>query len=160
MRVIEGGITAAHGFTAAGVNCGIKKERNDFCLIASDIPASAAAMFTTNKVAAAPVVFDKEQLQKSPYISVIAANSGVANACTGEQGMLDCRAWAAKTAETLKVKAEQVLVASTGVIGSYVGGFLFSALKIHLGFGSALVEQIVVATVGAIVVVLIARLVA
>ena len=119
-RVIEGGITAAHGFTAAGVNCGIKKERNDFCLIASDIPAAAAAMFTTNKVAAAPVVFDKEQLQKSPYISVIAANSGVANACTGEQGMLDCRAWAAKTAETLKVKAEQVLVASTGVIGSYL----------------------------------------
>ncbi|GAK52406.1 N-acetylglutamate synthase;glutamate N-acetyltransferase [Candidatus Moduliflexus flocculans] len=120
MRVIEGGVTAAAGFTAAGVNCGIKTGRNDFAMVASDIPASAAAMFTTNKVAAAPVVFDKEQLTKTSFISAIVANCGVANACTGERGLQDARDTAAKVSDTLKVKGEQVLVCSTGVIGSFL----------------------------------------
>jgi glutamate N-acetyltransferase/amino-acid N-acetyltransferase len=77
-------------------------------------------VFTTNKVAAAPVVFDKEQLNKSSYISAIVVNSGIANACTGEWGMQDCRTMAGKTAEVLSVPPEQVLVASTGVIGQYL----------------------------------------
>lgn len=120
MQSIDGGITAARGFTAAGVHCGIKMDKKDLALVASECPAAAAAMFTTNKVAAAPVVFDKEQLNKSSYVSAIVVNSGIANACTGEWGMQDCRTMAEKTAEVLSVSPEQVLVASTGVIGQYL----------------------------------------
>jgi glutamate N-acetyltransferase/amino-acid N-acetyltransferase len=77
-------------------------------------------MFTTNQLAAAPVVFDRKQLRKSPYISAIVANSGIANACTGEQGMQDCQTMAEKTAKALSIQPEEVLVASTGVIGRYL----------------------------------------
>lgn len=120
MQAIDSGITAAQGFTAAGVHCGIKMGKKDLALVVSECPAAAAAMFTTNKVAAAPVVFDKEQLEKSQYISAIVVNSGIANACTGERGMQDCLTMAEKTAEVLSVLPEQVLVASTGVIGQYL----------------------------------------
>ncbi len=120
MKVIEGGVTAAKGFQAAGVHCGLKARKKDLALVVSDVPAVTAAMFTTNKVAAAPVVFDKEQLQKSPYTSAIVVNSGIANACTGERGMQDCRTMAHNTAEVLSVPVEEVFVASTGVIGRYL----------------------------------------
>ncbi|PIE35591.1 bifunctional ornithine acetyltransferase/N-acetylglutamate synthase [candidate division KSB3 bacterium] len=120
IKVIDGGITAAKGFTAAGVHCGIKAGKKDLALVVSECPAATAAMFTTNKVAAAPVVFDKEQLQKSPLTSAIIANSGIANACTGERGMQDCQTMAQKTADVLSVPVEQILVASTGVIGHYL----------------------------------------
>ena len=120
IRVIDGGITAPAGFTAAGVHCGIKMGKKDFCLIVSDTPAAAAGMFTQNKLCAAPVLFDQAQLQRSPYISAIAANSGIANACTGARGLEDCARMAEKTAATLSIPMEQVLVASTGVIGNYL----------------------------------------
>ena len=120
MQSIDGGITAPKGFKAAGTQCGIKADKKDLALIVSETPASAAAVFTTNKVAAAPVLFDREQLQFSPLMSAIVVNSGVANACTGERGMQDCRAIAAKTAEVLSIPQEQILVSSTGVIGSYL----------------------------------------
>lgn len=120
MQAIDGGITAARGFTAAGVHCGIKMGKKDLALVVSECPAATAATFTTNKVAAAPVIFDKEQLEKSQYISAIVVNSGIANACTGERGMQDCRVMAEKTADVLSIPSEQVLVASTGVIGQYL----------------------------------------
>ncbi len=132
MQRIEGGITAPTGFRAAGIACGITPDKKDLALIVSDSPASAAAMFTTNAVAAAPVVFDREQLQRSSKISAIVVNSGVANACTGEQGMKDCRAVAAGAAELLSFPPEQVLVCSTGVIGSRL-----PTGKILNGLGSA-----------------------
>lgn len=120
MRDIEGGITAALGYTAAGIHCGIKLGKKDLCLVVSECPAAAAAMFTTNQLAAAPVIFDKAQLKKSAYISAIVANSGIANACTGERGLQDCQTMAQKTAQALSIQSEQVLVASTGVIGHYL----------------------------------------
>lgn len=120
MQKIDGGVTAALGFTAAGVQCGIKMGKKDLCLVVSECPAATAGMFTTNQIAAAPVIFDKAQIQKSPYSSAIVVNSGIANACTGERGMQDCRTTAQKTAEVLSIKPEDVLVASTGVIGPYL----------------------------------------
>ncbi|MCP4404642.1 MAG: ornithine acetyltransferase, partial [bacterium] len=120
MQIIDGGITAPKGFSAAGIQCGIKLDKKDLALIVSESPAAAAAVFTTNKVAAAPVLFDKEQLQFSSLMSAIVVNSGVANACTGERGMQDCRAVAEKTAKVLSIPQEQVLVSSTGVIGNYL----------------------------------------
>ncbi len=120
MQEIVGGITAAHGFSTAGVSCGIKPGKKDLCLIVSECPAATAGMFTTNQVAAAPVIFDKAQLKKSPYSSAIVINSGIANTCTGERGMQDCRTIVEKTAEMLSIKVEEVLAASTGVIGPYL----------------------------------------
>jgi len=120
MKKIDGGVTAALGFTAAGVQCGIKAEKKDLCLVVSECPATAAGMFTTNRLAAAPVIFDREQLKKSQHFSAIVVNSGIANACTGERGLQDCRTMAEKTAEVLSIKPEEVLVASTGVIGKFL----------------------------------------
>ncbi|MBD3307519.1 bifunctional glutamate N-acetyltransferase/amino-acid acetyltransferase ArgJ [candidate division KSB3 bacterium] len=120
MNEIEGGITAALGYQAAGVHCGIKLGKKDLCLIVSDCPAATAGMFTQNKLAAAPVVFDRVQLKKSHYMSAIVANSGIANACTGERGLQDCQTIAAKAAAVLSIPSKHVLVASTGVIGPYL----------------------------------------
>lgn len=120
MKTIDGGITAAQGFTAAGVHCGIKAGKKDLCLVVSECPAAAAGMFTTNQLTAAPVIFDREQLKKSQHFSAIVVNSGIANACTGERGLQDCRTIAEKTAEVLSIKLGEVLVASTGVIGKFL----------------------------------------
>jgi glutamate N-acetyltransferase/amino-acid N-acetyltransferase len=120
MKVIDGGVTAALGFTAAGVQCGIKAGKKDLCLVVSECPTTAAGMFTTNQLTAAPVLFDKAQLKKSPHFSAIVVNSGIANACTGERGLQDCRTIAEKTAAILSIKPKEVLVASTGVIGKFL----------------------------------------
>jgi glutamate N-acetyltransferase / amino-acid N-acetyltransferase len=120
MRIIEGGVTAATGFTAAGVHCGIKPNKKDLALIVSDCPATVAAMFTTNQFAAPPVVFDRTQLAHSKICSAIVVNKGVANACTGERGLRDAQAMAAQTAAVLNLPLAQVLVASTGVIGRFL----------------------------------------
>ncbi|NLL84767.1 MAG: bifunctional glutamate N-acetyltransferase/amino-acid acetyltransferase ArgJ [Lentisphaerae bacterium] len=114
---IAGGITAAAGFRAAGVVAGIKKSgRKDFALVAADVPAVAAAVFTTNKVAAAPVVLSRERAAAG-VVAAVALNSGCANACTGPQGLADAREMAAATAAALGVDESAVLVCSTGVIG-------------------------------------------
>lgn len=120
MKVIDGGVTAALGFTAVGIQSGIKLGRKDLCLVVSECPATAAGMFTTNQLAAAPVIFDREQLKKSQKFSAIVVNSGIANACTGVRGLQDCRIMAEKTAEVLSIKPKEVLVASTGVIGKFL----------------------------------------
>ena len=110
-------VTAAKSFVASGVHCGIrKKERLDLSLVRSLVPATGAGMFTTNRLIAAPVIVSREHLDLAQPQAVI-ANSGVANAATGERGVLDARATAAETARVLGLDAEEVLVLSTGVIG-------------------------------------------
>lgn len=116
-KIISGGVCAAKGFRAAGVAAEIKyKGRNDVALVVADEPCAAAAMFTTNKVAAAPVVYDREVV-RAGRVQAILANSGCANACTGEQGLRDARLSALVTAGELGIDPRHVLVASTGVIG-------------------------------------------
>ena len=120
MEKIKATITAPKGFRAAGIAAGIKKNGNkDVCLIASEVPASAAAVFTTNKFAAAPVQLDRENIKKG-RISVIAVNAGCANACTGERGMKDARDMARIAAKAAGVAEGEVLVSSTGVIGAFL----------------------------------------
>ena len=117
IRVISGGVTSAKGFRAAGVPAEIKyKGRNDVALIVADAPCAAAAVFTTNQVAAAPVLYDRE-IVKGGKIQAILANSGCANACTGEEGLKDAKLSALVTAGELGIDPKYVLVASTGVIG-------------------------------------------
>jgi len=113
------GVTAPAGFRAAGISAGIKAARAlDLALVVSDRPARAAAVFTTNRAQAAPVVVSLEHLARSGSLaSAIVVNSGCANACTGDAGMQAARDMALETARLVKCPAEQVLVASTGVIG-------------------------------------------
>jgi len=116
-RLIKGGVCSAKGFRAAGVAAEIKyKGRNDVALIVADEPCAAAAVFTTNKVAAAPVIYDREII-KGGRVTAILANSGCANACTGEDGYRDAKLSALVTAGELGISPKEVLVASTGVIG-------------------------------------------
>ena len=109
-------VTAAHGFVAAAVHSGIRSAHLDLAVVRSTAPAVGAAMFTRNRVVAAPLVVSKAHLaQTEPQAVVI--NSGVANAATGPRGELDAFATAAEAGELLGLAAEQVLVLSTGVIG-------------------------------------------
>ncbi len=117
---IAGGVTAAHGFMAAGIYCGIRKVKKDIALITSEVPAEVAAVFTLNKVLAAPVVVDKILLERAAACSAIVVNSGNANACTGERGMMDAWQMIRETADALNIPEDEVLVASTGVIGQYL----------------------------------------
>ena len=117
VTVIKGGVCAAKGFKAAGVPAEIKyKGRNDVALVVADRPCAAAAVFTTNAVAAAPVVYDRK-IVKRGRVKAILANSGCANACTGELGYRDAELSALMTAGELGCDPREVLVASTGVIG-------------------------------------------
>lgn len=124
IRPIEGGVTAPRGFKAAGVACGIKKRRPngdlalDLALITAEVPVPAAAVFTVNKAVAAPVVVSRDHLASSHgRVKAIVANAGCANAATGDAGMRVARDMAAATAAAVGCPADQVLVASTGVIG-------------------------------------------
>jgi len=105
------------GFRAGGIHCGIKKSRKDLALIISELPATAAAVFTLNKVQAAPVLVSKLTLSESEFHRAIIVNSGNANACTGDNGYDDAIKMIRKTADTLGIDANEVFVASTGVIG-------------------------------------------
>ena len=114
---VEGGVTAAQGFRACGVAAGIKyKDRRDMALLVADSPAAVAAVYTTNKVAAAPVQVDRERTVTGQAQAVV-VNSGCANACTGETGLANAREMARVTAEALGIDERLVLVCSTGVIG-------------------------------------------
>lgn len=117
IRKISGGVCAAKGFKAAGVPAKIKYEgRNDVALVVADAPCAAAAVFTTNAVAAAPVLYDRVVV-KGGKVQAILANSGCANACTGAAGYKDAELSALATAGELGISPQHVLVASTGVIG-------------------------------------------
>jgi len=124
LQPLPGGITAPAGFRAAGVSCGIKKRTADavapldLCLLAADTPVAAAAMFTTNKAVAAPVVVSRERLARSGgHVAVIVTNSGCANACTGAEGLVAAREMADAAARAVGCDPRHALVASTGVIG-------------------------------------------
>ncbi len=115
MNIINGNVTSPKGFSAGGCNIGLKKDKKDMAVIVSEKMCTAAGCFTTNVVKAAPVMWDMEKVNNQ--IKGIVANSGNANACTGQQGIKDCEDTAARLAEHIGVKAENVLVCSTGVIG-------------------------------------------
>ena len=115
---VDGGVTAAAGFRAAATACGIKASGLDLALIVPDAPAAAAAVFTTNRAQAAPVVVSREHLARTGgRAAAVVVNSGCANACTGADGLLVARETAAVAAGLAGCSPEEILVASTGVIG-------------------------------------------
>jgi glutamate N-acetyltransferase/amino-acid N-acetyltransferase len=114
----SGGITSPKGFLAGAISAGIKYvNRPDLGVLYSEAPCAAAAVFSTNKVKAAPVILSQQRLQGGRARAVV-INSGCANACTGKRGMKDAAQMAELTAKQLEVAADDVLVASTGVIGT------------------------------------------
>ena len=118
MKEITGGVTAAKGFQAASTAAGIKyKDRKDMAMIYSEVPCKAAGTFTTNIVKAAPVKWDHNVVYNSKAAQAVVINAGIANACTGEEGMGYCKQTAEKVEKVLGIAADEVLVASTGVIG-------------------------------------------
>mgnify|MGYP000943193331 FL=1 len=121
MKKIEGGVTAAKGFFAAGLEVGIKAGhtgKKDMAMVYSDVPCKVAGTFTSNVVKAAPVKYDQNVVDNSPFVQAVVVNSGVANACTGKEGMDNCEALAKKAGEQLNIPQESVLIGSTGVIGA------------------------------------------
>lgn len=115
---INGGVTAPKGFLVSGLNAGIKNQtKKDMAMVFSSTPCAAAGVFTTNLVKAAPVKWDKEIVTTSPYVQAVVVNSGIANACTGAEGLGYCADTAAEAAAALNIPKTAVLVASTGVIG-------------------------------------------
>ena len=118
MELFDGGVTAPKGFRAAGICAGIKKDRKDMAMLVSDVPCTAAGTFTTNLVQASPVVWDRNLIRTYGSAQAVVVNSGVANACTGAAGDAACEKTAEETAQVLGLKKEQVLLASTGVIGA------------------------------------------
>ena len=118
IKMIKGGVTAAKGFCAASTAAGIKyQNRQDMAMLYSEVPCAVAGTFTTNLVKAAPVKWDQKIVYESKKAQAVVINAGIANACTGEEGMRYCRQTAEKVGELLPVPEDQVLVASTGVIG-------------------------------------------
>ena len=118
MKIITGGVTAAKGFMAAGVEAGIKyQNRKDMAMVYSKTPCRAAGVFTTNVVKAAPVLWDKEVVESEWEAQAIVVNSGIANACTGKLGYEYCRETAGAAADALEISPQSVLICSTGVIG-------------------------------------------
>ena len=124
MKIIDGGVTAAKGFMAAAAAAQIKYQgRNDMAMIYSEKTCRAAGTFTQNVVKAAPVLWDRQVTEKGKDIHAVVMNSGIANACTGEEGFEICRKTSKAAANAVQehfgssIAAEDVLVASTGVIG-------------------------------------------
>jgi glutamate N-acetyltransferase / amino-acid N-acetyltransferase len=140
-------VTAARGFTAGAVHAGIRKNKLDLALVRSEQRSTGAAMFTSNRVQAAPVVVSREHLELGEPQAVV-VNSGVANAATGMRGELDARATAAEAARRLDLAAEEVLVLSTGVIGAplpldrVLGGLGAAAAALSADGGGAAAEAI------------------
>lgn len=118
MKQITGGVTAAKGYEAASTAAGIKyKDRTDMALIFSQTPCVAAGTFTTNVVKAAPVKWDRKVVDSGEKVQAVVVNSGIANACTGEEGYGYCKKTADVAADALGIPAESVVMGSTGVIG-------------------------------------------
>mgnify|MGYP001165838220 FL=1 len=118
MEIITGGVTAAKGFLAAGVEAGIKyQNRKDMAMVYSKTPCRAAGVFTTNVVKAAPVLWDKEVVESEWEAQAIVVNSGIANACTGKLGYEYGRETEGAAADALEISPQSVLICSTGVIG-------------------------------------------
>ena len=118
IKYIDGGVTAPNGFLASGIHCGLKKSslQKDLALIYSEVPAAAAGMYTKNKVKGAPIYITKEHLTNKKAQAII-INSGNANTCNGDDGLNKAKKMTSLQAKELKLKADDILVASTGVIG-------------------------------------------
>ena len=118
IKYIDGGVTAPKGFLASGIHCGLKKSnlQKDLALIYSEVPAAAAGMYTKNKVKGAPIYITKEHLTNKKAQAII-INSGNANTCNGDDGLNKAKKMTSLQAKELKLKADDILVASTGVIG-------------------------------------------
>ena len=116
MKIIDGGVTAAKGFKAAGLHAGLKKVKRDMAMILSETDAVTAATFTTNKVKAAPVIWD-QKIAEAGKARAVVVNSGNANACTGSQGLIDAEKTAEKAAALIGTDKSNIYVSSTGVIG-------------------------------------------
>jgi len=112
----DGDVTSPHGFQASGIYCGLKRKNKDIALLLSDSPAKVAGLFTTNKVPAHCVVYNKERVAAG-WARALIVNAGNANCCTGDQGRRDNEDMAARTAQRLGIDPQEVLVLSTGVIG-------------------------------------------
>ena len=117
MKIIDGTIASPLGFSADGLHAGFKKKKLDFGWIVSEVPASVAGVYTTNKIIAAPLLVTKASIQKSQKLQAIVVNSGVANSCTGQQGLDAAYEMQCLTAQKLKIEPDLVGLASTGVIG-------------------------------------------
>lgn len=118
MKIINGGICAPNGFLASATEANIKyKNRTDMAMIFSKVPAISAGVYTTNLVKAAPVLWDRKITDSEVDVNAIVINSGIANACTKDEGMEYCKQSAKKAALELGVEENSILVASTGVIG-------------------------------------------
>ena len=131
MKVTEGGVTSPKGFEAASAAAEIKyKNRTDMALVYSQMPCKVAGTFTTNVVKAAPVKWDQKIVKESAYAQAVIINSGIANACTGEEGWGYCRETAKEAAKVFGIPADSVLVGSTGVIGKQLP---IDRIKIGIG---------------------------
>ena len=118
MKIIKGGICAPKGFFASATEANIKyKNRTDMAMIFSEVPAISAGTYTTNLVKAAPVLWDRKITDSETYVNAIVINSGIANACTKDEGMEYCKQSAKKAASELGAEENSILLASTGVIG-------------------------------------------
>lgn len=147
-KMMPGGITTPQGFLAAGVAAEVRKKgRRDLALIYSETPAAAAALFTQNQVKAAPVLVTRDHLAGG-YARAVVVNSGIANACTGEQGLADARRMAEVAGEVLNIPPQQVVVASTGVMGECLpmekieAGIRKAALALSVDGGGAAADAI------------------
>ena len=120
MKIIPGNIASPLGFSADGLYAGFKKKKMDFGWIVSELPASVAGVYTTNKVIAAPLLVTQEAIAKTSKMQAMVVNSGVANSCTGQKGMEDAKTMQALTAQKLGIDKHLVGIASTGVIGEFL----------------------------------------
>ena len=116
IRPVDGGLTLIEGIKASGVPCGLKRNKKDLAIIYSEVPAVTAGVFTRNRVQAAPIKLCRERTGN--LIRAVVVNSGNANACTGEKGLANAYAMAELASRALQVNPEQIMVCSTGVIGT------------------------------------------
>ena len=116
-RITYKNIASPKGFKATGIHCGVKHKKKDLALLTSEVPASVAGVFTTNAVQGAPLIVTKEVVYTTQKMQALIVNSGIANSCTGKQGLIDAYTMQEKTAEKLGINPNLVGVASTGVIG-------------------------------------------
>lgn len=154
MEIIEGGVCAAKGFFAAGVEAEIKyRNRKDMALVYSEVPCVCAGTFTSNVVKAAPVLWDRAVVENSPAAQAVIVNSGIANACTGKEGMECCERTAEAAAEALGIAKDSVLIGSTGVIGMQMpvdrltaGVKKLAAAKEHSTHGAQMAAEAIMTT--------------